>query len=538
MAALSISPQGPYGTELVYEGNCSIEWSDPDFILRGLGKVTYSETGTSHIEMHTDGMDAATASQFDSALQAARFSKFVVTCEVGYFVTEAIFGLQIDKRFLPESGEYNARICFQARDGQFCVSDPVTASYWVMPLTNFISRFMELPEVISRHPLYLRREVPNISVNRTPEESMDIALRMLHIGVIPFNFADDLAFIQPLHDYEVREHRLTKEIDRQRVTALMVGSIGGNQLTGDPVQHWIPLDFLPLLSVATGAEVSMPWIEYRDIDGNLVMRSHLTLYNSIFSTGHVALRTEYHDGAISRLLDSCQTAPHFGGDSLRVVARHTVRAGLAFLNIEDRLSHVFRALDCLCDAYQIAIENLLSGLDTVYREEVQKEISRAAGKMRSIAGRAEAAGDTSAKTLLQRIGGGITRAVNADVKFGDAVVKLLSHPDISLHDADILNPFFASNPHSGGARSWAGVIATVRAQVLHDGYLKPDANFAEALVILEHLNDLLIRIVLRLTLYTGEYQPVMKKLLGRFRVDWVNTGMAVEELGFSSKAGS
>jgi hypothetical protein len=134
------------------------------------------------------------------------------------------------------------------------------------------------------------------------------------------------------------------------ITSVMVGEIGTNQIDYQSLKQWFPFQFLILLSIASGIEVGVNWIEFRDNEGKLVQRLHANFNNPWFSKGHKAIDEVIHGGT-GTLLSSYQFSLHNGNSYLTAVLKHLLRAGSNNQSIEDQMTHIFRAFDCLCEIY-------------------------------------------------------------------------------------------------------------------------------------------------------------------------------------------
>ena len=160
-----------------------------------------------------------------------------------------------------------SRLVFSLLVSQFTISPDKQPKYWILPLQNYITNFSQgCPNVT--HPLRIND---------------------LNYRVIKFDFEGRLGFIEPLPNYSQREEELQNGSIKNRVTALIIGEIGDHSIEFSDLGTWFPFDFLGILSLATGSEVSASWIEFRDQEGELVRRIYPRFKVPCYSKGHIAI---------------------------------------------------------------------------------------------------------------------------------------------------------------------------------------------------------------------------------------------------------
>src|SRR5262249_46196561 len=86
-------------------------------------------------------------------------------------------------------------------------------------------------------------------------------------------------------------------------------------------------------------------------EGKLIRRIHTNLSRPSFKTGLAAFCSGIDKGGIDQFLSQAQRSPNFGELHLRAAISQIVIGGYFEFdgNIEDRMSHIFRALDALCE---------------------------------------------------------------------------------------------------------------------------------------------------------------------------------------------
>ena len=70
---------------------------------------------------------------------------------------------------------------------------------------------------------------------------------------------------------------------------------------------------------------------------------------------------------------------------------------------------------------------------------------------------------------------------------------------------------------------------------MHRGYFEfrqLEQDVGEVLTVLNHLHDILVRILLKLLDYDGTYQPTVITMTARETVDWVTSDTPASVLGY------
>lgn len=438
--------------------------------------------------------------------------------------THGIYLTQGNIKYTPQLGNQQTKIRFFPEKSQFDVNNTGLAKYWVLPIFNFISEFYEQNSQLDNHPLRIRPKV-NCGENATGEE---VAIDNLIIFTF---FNDSLGFIEPLPDFNERKNSLESRQEKRRITAVMVGEIGFQSIDIPDFRDWIPFGFLPLLSLAIGSEVGIPWIEFRDANGELVRRIHNNFGKPNFLRGHTTL-SERVDRSIGYLLTQAQSSSDYGNAPLGSVIFDLVQSSSDHLTIEDKLNKICRAFDYLCKHYNLDSQNLLRGLDTTHKEIVKTTLKFAANKIREAA---NSSADQTQSKLLFKIAERTTNASNIDRDFGLAVADLLKR--FGLHDADIIDAHYERNPRPDGTKHWSGVLSNYRGIVVHKGdfgFNERTYDVDDVITITYHLYDILVRIVFQLLGYNGTYKPIVVTKCFQ-PVDWVKPDLPAEQLGYRSK---
>ena len=265
-----------FSPEVEYFGQGCAEFADPRGTIEGCAKVSFDQMGRSNIEMTIENLNT------EEPLQLGLMQFFSGSKCVGSKGQIAI-GIGIDRNpctkltvvspqgifsatdslhymFGNEEGERLTLVPFRS---QFAGTDVGKATYWVIPLSNFVSKFVIRHPELDRHPL---RIYPTPIIPNDLSES-DLRRATLKANaknrLIIFQFDNQPGFIEPLPDFNERKNQLLSGQQRNAITAVMVGEVGHNSIDFDDLESWFPFDFLNLLSLATGIEVGAPWIEFR-----------------------------------------------------------------------------------------------------------------------------------------------------------------------------------------------------------------------------------------------------------------------------------
>ena len=536
-----------FTARIEYEGQGRAEFLDPPGAIEGTTRIQINENGTSSIEMDVQRI----VSELPLQLGLLQLFSGQKPIEGSGEVMISIGGAQANpcKRLsiTTPQGEFSAtegihygyslgtteKVTFTALRSQFDAARKDHPMYWVIPLSNFLSRFIMSHPTLDRHPLRLY-PTPIIPDGLTQEDgfiAIHNANRKNHL--ITFEFMGSPGFIEALPDYRVREENLTEGRERYSITAVMVGEVGSNSIEQAHLKEWFPDDFLRLLSLVTGAPVGAPWVEFRSDRGGLIRRIHVKLNQSPFSTGHRPLEGAAYSGT-GYLLTKYQSSPDRGKPYLNVVLKHLFQAARYDQSIEDKFIYLARALENLCQHYGFKAQDLMKRLDIHWQPIVNGILSTAADQIRGEARAAAGAGKFDQSRTLDSIAERTIRTPGGtENSFGLAVAKLLQH--FSLPDADIVDAHYSVSPRSDGIPTWSRVLSKYRGAPVHSGFFnisEKEHDFDDILTIETHLHDVLLRIVFKIIGYDGAYQPPMRKMSSDMPTDWVAPGLSALELGY------
>lgn len=538
-----------FSTPVEYSGSGRAEFVDPPGTIEGTTRVQFDEYGNGQIEMKVEKMEpdsnepmrallflrgsppVATDGKVTRGIAGREnpCTTLTVTCKQGTLFTEKPLISRLNSSVTHQDRE---QLVFRSFRSSWDVKEARSPQYWVLPVTNFLAEFGAGDDRLDSHPLRIRR--PTALPSNLSREKVILARWAARWAspVIVFQFNDALGFIEPLPDYKERQKKLVEGQERQLVTALMVGDIGAYGIHFPTLESWFPFDFLSLLEVATGSEVSTPWIEFRDAAGELVSRKHMRLGVPAYSRGHRAIREDIH-GGIGRLLTCSPKSDHWNKPYLRVALSHLIKGGLSGLSVEDSLSHLCRGVDALCDGLGLKkaarLESLL-GEDSCHTLEAT--LAAAQKSIRKLAEEIHTQGRDGEAATLKRVADRIGKSANVEAGFGKTVVTLLEK--FHLPDAGIMARHYASNPRRDGC-DWPTAISKYRGISTHRGYFdfrSGDVDFDDVIAVYKHLHDILLRILFKLLGYDGTYQPTVEIYTTQARLDWVTPETGADKLGY------
>ena len=114
-------------------------------------------------------------------------------------------------------------------------------------------------------------------------------------------------------------------------------------------------------------------------------------------------------------------------------------------------------------------------------------------------------------------------------KFGVSLASLLRL--FSLPDAEIINKHYSAKLLHNG--DWCGFINQLRNEVIHEGYLDykmVESNPQDLTIIINHMQDILIRIIFTMLCYNGAYHSPIN--YQDDQIDWVKVNTSYIRLGY------
>jgi hypothetical protein len=524
-------------TSLVYEGMGHLELEDPYIIIKGKANIQFDGLGEASAWIECDDISFTSPTDPDliqlfkkNPLSVPEFAKLkpiinqITNNTLKKFTaktSKGVFSLTDDK-IIYSYDKINNRINVSFLNSAFTSSKRTQIKYMVLPISNFLpAEFDNSDSKFRDHPL------------RTGHGD----------NLIYFYINEAPCFIEPLSTYEDRRKELLEGKSNREITAVIICELVTPQIEILDIEH-----LLDLLSLATGSEIGVPWIECRDDQGELIKRIHLQLNQwSNFSRGHVVIDEWIHNG-IGRLIASYWSSSYKNSPDLTAIARNLVKSGFNDLTTEDRLSYLFRALDCLCIAYGLGKIDLRQKLDIDQTRAVNEAFDSFAYKIHFLSREAAGKARTAAKKGLSdeskkfeerhNILQGMESSINMnppymDDRYGRKVAQLLS--DFELYDVSIVNSFYRENRRPDKKKSLIGILSYYRGVTMHKGYFdfQKDLYLRKDIPrVRSHLHDILLRIVLKMLCYDGNYQSPISYL--PVPVDWVKPTTSARELGYTN----
>ncbi|HOV82770.1 MAG TPA: hypothetical protein PLQ01_08870 [Methanothrix sp.] len=495
-----------------YFGEGRAEFVNPKIILEGPVKIEFKESGESNIQMDfrkvSDNVETNTLELlvFVEQIESSQCTKLEVFTSNGTFssIGDNIMhcipnDLNSIKFFCPASQ-------FEAYDKE--------AKYWVLPLYNFLTHFYKYP----------------------PKAANPLSINNKNIG-ITFKFNCSTCFIEPLEDYDIIKEELINFKNPKRITSMMIGELRDLPRDSESLDQQVPINFLELLGLATGTEVGSPWIEFRTADGELVKRIHQALNYPIYSEGHIAI-DEFCGTGMSILLNNGQSLLHLGNSYMIATLKHLIRAGSRNLNTDEKLTHLFQALDGLCEAFNLNTQVLNRRINTSQQKQIKKILKKASQDILAISNAATDDGQSNAiREIANRTRSNPTGTAR---KFGLSLSDLLKLFDLA--DVNIIEKYYQASKNE---KSWVDFISHCRGVEIHKGFLAfngDEFDPKEISVITAHLHDILFRLVFKMLYYDGIYQSPIKPLPNpkespiqphpHPKVDWVNPSTSPKMLGY------
>lgn len=538
-------PRNWLPTSIEYEGRGRAEFSESEGWVEGPSTISFDERGLLRMTMDVKENQAGELFSRDETGRILQPTCTSLKIETPDGVVSATNEKGITYR--PQSPWTVGRflVNFYPFPSRFDANGAEKAKYWVLPLSNFISHVPpQAPPALDDHPLrfYWPASIPEELSDDEKEQATAYANNENYL--ITFEYAGGTGFIENLPDFSERGGELIRGTETSRITAAMVGEVGPNPTDNDDeVEQWLrPLDLLSLLTLATGSEVGAPWIELRDGAGRLVRRIHRSLQETRYFAGHCVIgETPFPaPGAITTgvghlITKAVSESEEFGESFLRVAIAHLARSTYEHHPMDESLAHLCRALDSLCKKYEVASRNLRKDLNDPEQKKATREIiDQARKKVERLARTAKREGDLDSNRVLTRIASRINSAADDDAYFGDAVTNLLKKR--GLPDATIAERYYATNPRAGRAETWSKALSLYRGDVVHDAYLRfLDGQYDphEILALINHLHDILARLILGILRYDGRYLPkVSTQTSVPFPVNWVQPDTPASRLGY------
>lgn len=373
--------------------------------------------------------------------------------------------------------------------------------YWVAPLLNFVVDFRCTALPLQDHPLRTRATAPLVA-NDGPLRVFHESFYREGNALIPFLCEGEPAFVEPLPDYMERRERV--ESGESVVTAVAVGRTpDGFDLEA---WDWFPADLVTLLGLSSGRTVGVPFVEIRAAAGEPIARMHVRIGDAGQSRG-TGLIDEQINRSTGALLTSFLVSDVRDEVWFRVMLKHLLRASTGGGAIEDRLSHLFWAVEGACAGLRLNRSRPLE-IEQSARDEVETAIADLIHKLGEIGGR----GSGADRARLAQIQNHLRGTTANRPSFPTQLLALVEA--VGLPDAEWLRQFTfrLKNPRPDGKprcpTGWAAAGGDYRNRIFHSAFIDFD-NFDidNAVAFNGHLSDVLARAVFHLIGFCGQYTP-------------------------------
>lgn len=534
-----------FSSELTYEGWGKASFDNPIGTVEGKTKITVNDLGDLKIEMEYERLE--TKEPISSNSETFRILKFLhqysgkndrVVIGIGdgnknpcsKLIVETGDGIFTSEENISWTAlDFNDRIAFWITRGIFEVTEKIKPKYWVVPLINYISDFSRNQHpLLIQHPLRLYSTPTVLEIEDKDNKNNALLAANRKNFLIGFEFGEKIGFIERMPDYSEKEQKLKSEQVRQCVTALMIGEITGNLET----TIWFPHEYTNLLSFTSGSEVGASWLEFRNEDGKLVSRKHFPSHKTSYEKGYAVINEGLHGGT-GHLLSVASNSSEFQKTHIRVLINHLMQVSSYNRHLENRMTILIRAIEGLSEKLGFGSQNLMNYLPEAYQQRVNEILVEARVKVEKMTRQARKENLLEASASLKRIESKIANANNKDGDFGMKVLDLLNW--FKLPDAIIMEKHYSQLPNTTG-KSWGDFLSQIRNAPIHKGYFDIQNGTYDSDEIAKtqnHLQDILVRIVLKVLGYEGEYQPrVIDHWTDGKTVNWINEEMLATDLGY------
>jgi hypothetical protein len=543
----SPQPNPWFSSKITYKGWGTATFEKPVGTIEGPTKIVVNETGELIAEMECKKLDTkVTVYGITDNIRYIKFaqgnigskesenqvawgtgnsnpcSKLTIQTHGGSFKSNG-------KIFYMEGLGFDNKLRFSISEGMYEASTSKKPKYWAVPLTNFVSTFHLNPHpLLAQHPLRLFTTplVPNIE----DEKQRNIALVAANRAnmLIDFYFGEKVGYIQPVLEYNKKAEKLKSGKIQRCITALMI-----SEVTSGLENVWFPYDYTNLLSFALGIHVGASWVEFRDDNGDLVSRKHITQFENEYKKGYAVINEPIH-GGVGDLISMASNSPEFGKSYFRVLIGHLIRLQSYSRQIEDHMDLLCRTFETLCEEFGLSVQNLITYLPDNYQAEVKAILGDTSKKIEKLPHTVDKAARLDLLPVLQQIARKVENARNIERAFGLAVLELLKKYD--LPDSLIMEKYYAKSLERQD-KSWAQTLTKYRGAAVHTGYFAQEKHdIWDVLQMEDHLQDILVRIALKILNYKGKYRPRIKRHLSDGKeVNWVTDETTATELGYGEE---
>ncbi len=262
-----MTPNMWFREDICSEGDARLELGEPKAVIEGRAKVRLDERGWPEIDITIVRADPA-------VFKTGRLMAFCG--QLGNVrVRSSLNGLTVDTpegKFWTEGGVWCHGAVFGSPVVVTCESFQVwfaarnagASEFWVAPLVNFLADFPDQDPKLDSHPLRVRSR----SHARTTVDAAGQGRSM-----IAFSSGEELAFIEPLPDYDERAKQLRSGIRNGSLLRSWLGALGAVlRILLSPSKVGSRLAWTCCWSLPVASPPGLAWIEFRDQQGGLVGR--------------------------------------------------------------------------------------------------------------------------------------------------------------------------------------------------------------------------------------------------------------------------
>jgi len=521
-------------TRVRYDGAARAEFANPPGVIEGPATVCFNSAGACRVRIAVEHMEAPDRENFSLRTagtlgtylvhgEANPCTSLTVKTDAGVFTG----GDRIIHDGLPTGA--GKLVELRPLQSQFEAATAAPAKYWVLPLANFMPDPWSgdiIPQ-LADHPLRMRSS-PTIPDDLPEDERTWAGWHVYHqTNIFTFLLNGEPGFIERMPDYDKRVKRVRRRRSR-RITAVVVGPAHVQTVDWSDYEGLFPLDIVSMLSLATGTPVGAPWIEFRDEKGALVRCVHICFGAGRYEQAHGALPDHLLRNGPGYLIGKVLAAPDRGKKYLRVAINHALAAATRG-TLESRFISLCRGFETLCRRHGFINQDLSARLEPSQQGVLKTLLQEVAGKIRAMR---NVETDPDRKAVLDTIAGRAQSAGQTEKSFGLAVADLAQM--FGFQDAQVLDAHLSAHPHPTGKTS-PGILTHYRAAATHDAYFEfaQREDLYTILRVMNHLHDLLLRVLLKTVGYDGPYQSPIPPVMQRPSADWVKPTTLAGLLGYA-----
>lgn len=462
------------------------------------------------------------------------FRELRVSTAEGIFYAPRCFLDKTEIR-MGESGN-GSQLIFVTLAAMFSLVPSKVPVFWNAPVLNFL---MDLRPTQNPNPHPI--QVSQLFRESDSEASSGdaVASDRIRQRAVTFAFAEKLAFVEHLPRYEEAKRKLQEGDEQISATSMLVGSIPERaDLTIDGVKDWFPQDAILALTLATGTQCSLGFIELRDAQGDLCQRLHLNFMNSPYHQGHLTvsdhIHSDYGTSGVGALISGILSLPEERRQTVRMLI-DTIETTQTFLQVPDHaFAFIVRGLDGLANSLQLTRTNLTDALPSAEANEVKSILRNAKRAILKLNKRRGNSGGSSSSNLLDRIASRAEQAGSIEDSFGLSLTRVLQH--FSLRDQEAIESYYAKDPRADGL-TWNQALNKYRGGVIHRGFLDYSTGIVmdDVVCLTRHLLDVAIRVCLKEAGYVGTYNPFNRTAMQQNQIDWVADATSIAQFGFNGR---